>query len=204
MKKVLLASLLAAVLWFIMFSPWTSIHINFWIAMACSAAFLWAMSAFLDKNFSKQFSFNVKDLVIGLMSAAVLYGVFVVGNYLSTQWFDFAGTQIQGIYGMKEGQNLVLVGVLLTVLIGPAEEIFWRGYVQKQLGAKYGDWFAVLITVLIYTLVHIWSFNFMLIMAAMVCGLFWGILYKYHKNIVTLIVSHAVWDVAVFILIPIA
>lgn len=204
MKKVLLASLLAAVLWFIMFSPWTSIHINFWIAMACSAAFLWAMSAFLDKNFSKQFSFNVKDLVIGLMSAAVLYGVFVVGNYLSTQWFDFAGTQIQGIYGMKEGQNLVLVGVLLTVLIGPAEEIFWRGYVQKQLGARYGDWFAVLITVLIYTLVHIWSFNFMLIMAAMVCGLFWGILYKYHKNIVTLIVSHAVWDVAVFILIPIA
>lgn len=204
MKKVLLASLLAAVLWFIMFSPWTSIHINFWIAMACSAAFLWAMSAFLDKNFSKQFSFNVKDLVIGLVSAAVLYGVFVVGNYLSTQWFDFAGTQIQGIYGMKEGQNLVLVGVLLTVLIGPAEEIFWRGYVQKQLGARYGDWFAVLITVLIYTLVHIWSFNFMLIMAAMVCGLFWGILYKYHKNIVTLIVSHAVWDVAVFILIPIA
>ncbi|NLK92295.1 MAG: CPBP family intramembrane metalloprotease [Bacteroidales bacterium] len=204
MKKVLLASLLAAVLWFIMFSPWTSIHINFWIAMACSAAFLWAMSAFFDKNFSKQFSFNVKDLVIGLMSAAVLYGVFVVGNYLSTQWFDFAGTQIQGIYGMKEEQNLVLVGVLLTVLIGPAEEIFWRGYVQKQLGARYGDWFAVLITVLIYTLVHIWSFNFMLIMAAMVCGLFWGILYKYHKNIVTLIVSHAVWDVAVFILIPIA
>ena len=204
MKKVLLASLLAAVLWFIMFSPWTSIHINFWIAMACSAAILWAMSAFLDKNFSKQFSFNVKDVVIGLVSAAVLYGVFVVGNYLSTQWFDFAGTQIQGIYGMKEGQNLVLVGVLLTVLIGPAEEIFWRGYVQKQLGARYGDWFAVLITVLIYTLVHIWSFNFMLIMAAMVCGLFWGILYKYHKNIVTLIVSHAVWDVAVFILIPIA
>lgn len=204
MKKVLLASLLAAVLWFIMFSPWTSIHINFWIAMACSATILWAMSAFLDKNFSKQFSFNVKDLVIGLVSAAVLYGVFVVGNYLSTQWFDFAGTQIQGIYGMKEGQNLVLVGVLLTVLIGPAEEIFWRGYVQKQLGARYGDWFAVLITVLIYTLVHIWSFNFMLIMAAMVCGLFWGILYKYHKNIVTLIVSHAVWDVAVFILIPIA
>lgn len=204
MKKVLLASLLAAVLWFIMFSPWTSIHINFWIAMACSAAFLWAMSAFFDKNFSKQFSFNVKDLVIGLVSAAVLYGVFVVGNYLSTQWFDFAGTQIQGIYGMKEGQNLVLVGVLLTVLIGPAEEIFWRGYVQKKLGAKYGDWLAVLITVLIYTLVHIWSFNFMLIMAAMVCGLFWGILYKYHKNIVTLIVSHAVWDVAVFILIPIA
>ena len=99
---------------------------------------------------------------------------------------------------------MVLVGVLLTVLIGPAEEIFWRGYVQKQLGARYGDWFAVLITVLIYTLVHIWSFNFMLIMAAMVCGLFWGILYKYHKNIVTLIVSHAVWDVAVFILIPIA
>jgi uncharacterized protein len=203
MKKVLIASTIAAFLWFIMFSPWTSMYVNFWIAMAFSAAILWTLSAVFDKKFSKQFSFTVKDVIIGVVSAAVLYLVFVIGNYLSTQWFDFAGSQIEGIYGMKDGQNLLLVGILLAVLIGPAEEIFWRGYVQKKLGTKYGEWTAVLITVLIYTLVHIWSFNFMLIMAAMVCGLFWGVLYKYHKNIVTLIVSHAVWDVAVFILLPI-
>jgi len=52
-------------------------------------------------------------------------------------------------------------------------------------------------------LVHIWSFNFMLIMSALVCGIFWGLLYKYNKNLVTLIVSHALWDVSVFVLFPI-
>ena len=204
MKKVLIASTIAAFLWFIMFSPWTSMYVNFWIAMAFSAAILWTLSAVFDKKFSQQFSFTVKDVIIGVLSAAVLYLVFVIGNYLSTQWFDFAGSQIEGIYGMKDGQNLLLVGILLAVLIGPAEEIFWRGYVQIKLGTKYGEWTAVLITVIIYTLVHIWSFNFMLIMAAMVCGIFWGVLYKYHKNIVTLIISHAVWDLTVFVLLPIA
>ncbi len=204
MKKVLIASSIAAFLWFIMFSPWTSIYINFWIVMAFSATILWTMSAVFDKQFTKQFSLTAKDVLIGVASAAVLYFIFVVGNYLSTQWFDFAGSQIDGIYGMKEGQNMLLVGTLLAILIGPAEEIFWRGYVQKKIGTKYGEWTAVLITVLIYTLVHIWSFNFMLIMAAMVCGIFWGVLYKYHKNIVTLIISHAVWDLTVFVLLPIA
>lgn len=204
MKKVLIASTIAAFLWFIMFSPWTSMYVNFWIAMAFSAAILWTLSAVFDKKFSQQFSFTVKDVIIGVLSAAVLYLVFVIGNYLSTQWFDFAGSQIEGIYGMKDGQNLLLVGILLAVLIGPAEEIFWRGYVQKKLGTKYGEWTAVLITVIIYTLVHIWSFNFILIMAAMVCGIFWGVLYKYHKNIVTLIISHAVWDLTIFVLLPIA
>ncbi|MGB4415561.1 MAG: CPBP family glutamic-type intramembrane protease [Paludibacter sp.] len=37
----------------------------------------------------------------------------------------------------------------------------------------------------------------------MVCGIFWGLLYKYNKNLVTLIISHAVWDVSVLILFPI-
>ncbi|OPZ01127.1 MAG: CAAX amino terminal protease self- immunity [Bacteroidetes bacterium ADurb.BinA395] len=104
---------------------------------------------------------------------------------------------------MKEGENPLLLSLLLIFLIGPAEEIFWRGYVQRMLEPKFGSWVALIVTTLIYTLVHIWSFNFMLIMSAMVCGAFWGLLYKYNKNLVTLIVSHAVWDVSVFILFPI-
>jgi membrane protease YdiL (CAAX protease family) len=44
----------------------------------------------------------------------------------------------------------------------------------------------------------------MLIGAAAVCGLFWGLLYQWRKNIFTVIVSHAVWDVVVMVLFPIS
>jgi len=204
MNKILISILIAAVLWFMMFSPWTAGMFNFWFAMSISASVLWLLSIFFGKNFKQQFHFSSKEVAIGLVSAVALYGVFYLGNYLSTAWFDFAKPQIGNIYSMKDGNNLYLVGVLLLILIGPAEEIFWRGYVQRSLGKKYGDWSAFILTTLVYTLVHIWSFNFMLIMAAMVCGAFWGLMFMYNKkNLVALVISHAVWDLSVFILFPI-
>lgn len=204
MKKLTISIVIAALLWFLMFSPWTAHLFNFWVAMSISATILWLLSIFWSKDFKKQFSFGAKDVLLGLGSAALLYGIFYLGNYLSTAWFDFAKPQIGNIYSMKDGNNLTLVGILLLVLIGPAEEIFWRGYIQRRLSKKRGDWTAFIITTLIYTLVHIWSFNFMLIMAALVCGAFWGLMYMYNKkNLVSLIISHAVWDLSVFILFPI-
>ncbi|MCE5330586.1 MAG: CPBP family intramembrane metalloprotease [Bacteroidales bacterium] len=203
MKKVIIPVFVAIVFWFVMFSPWTKDYVNFWITMGFAGAALTLMSAFLGENFKKQFSFSVKDLLIGLGSAAVLYVVFYLGDFFSSLLFDFAKEQVGNIYQLKEGENPLFLSLLLVLLVGPAEEIFWRGYVQRTLGAKYGEWIAFIVTTLVYTLVHIWSFNFMLIMAAMVCGIFWGLLYKYNKNLVTLIISHAVWDVSVLILFPI-
>ncbi len=203
-NRILIAILVAAGLWFFMFSPWTSGMMNFWTAMSISAAILVWISMYTVKDFSKQFNFTSKEVALGLISAVALYGIFYLGNYLSTAWFDFAKPQIGNIYSMKDGNNPYLIGALLLLLIGPAEEIFWRGFIQRAIGVKYGDWMAFVLTTLVYTLVHIWSFNFMLIMAALVCGAFWGLLFMYNKkNIVALIISHAVWDLSVFILFPI-
>jgi membrane protease YdiL (CAAX protease family) len=44
----------------------------------------------------------------------------------------------------------------------------------------------------------------MLIMAAFVCGLVWGLVYRlWPKQLFALIVSHAVWDALVFVVWPI-
>jgi len=203
MKKIIIPILIAIIFWFVMFSPWTKEYVNFWMTMTAAGLTLTLMSAFLGKDFKKQFSLSLKDVLIGLGSAVVLYVVFFLGDFFSKLLFDFAKDQVGQVYMMKEGENPLLLSLLLIFLIGPAEEIFWRGYVQRMLEPKFGSWVALIVTTLIYTLVHIWSFNFMLIMSAMVCGAFWGLLYKYNKNLVTLIVSHAVWDVSVFILFPI-
>ena len=90
------------------------------------------------------------------------------------------------------------------MLIGPAEEIFWRGYVQRTLSQKLGANKGFIVATAIYTLVHIGSLNFMLIMAAMVCGIAWGLLYRLMPERFTAItLSHALWDAAVFVIFPI-
>lgn len=203
MKKIVIPILIAAFLWFLMFSAWTKDIFNFWIAMAISATILTTMSIMLRPNILKEIKFTPKAIGFGLLAATILYFVFWFGNFASSHLFNFARPQVDSIYTMKDGQNELLVALGLLFVIGPAEEFFWRGFVQNSFIQKFGEWKAFIITTLIYALVHIWSFNFMLVMAALVCGIFWGLMYKYNKNLVPLIISHAVWDVMVFIVVPI-
>ena len=118
--------------------------------------------------------------------------------------FDFARPQVDSIYGMKEGESPWLLAALLLLLIGPAEEIFWRGYVQRTLSKRWNPNVGFVVATLIYALVHAGSCNFMLVMAALVVGAAWGALYRFFPNrFAAVILSHAVWDVAVFIFFPI-
>ena len=190
---------IAALLWFIMFSPWTRESVPFWTVMTVSGVIL--TSATLLSGMVKPVRPDClfSGAVLGVISAIVLWGIFWIGKYLSVRWFDFAAGQIDSIYMIREGMNKTVVSLLLLLIIGPAEEIFWRGCIQKYIGGKYD----FVVTALIYALVHIWSFNFMLVMAALVCGLFWGLLYKLDGRLSVVIVSHALWDVAAFVLLPI-
>ncbi|KAA6350819.1 hypothetical protein EZS27_001807 [termite gut metagenome] len=203
MKRTLVAIIIAAIMWFVLFSPWTTICLNFWISMSVAAVILIGLSLLTNKNIKHQLNFNVKAIIIGIVSAIVLWIVFYIGDFISAQLFDFAKSQVANIYNLRTGENSVFVACLLFFLIAPAEELFWRGCIQHKLSEKYGEWTGYFIAASIYGLVHIWSFNFMLITAALVCGGFWGLLYKYNKNIVTLIVSHACWNTTIFVLLPI-
>ena len=141
---------------------------------------------------------------MGVGSAAVLWGVFWLGNYFSNLLFDFAQGQVAGVYAMKTGENQLVIALLLLFVIGPAEEFFWHGLVQSELTKKIPSPWVIVVTTLIYSLVHLPSLNFMLIMAAFVCGLFWSTIYYYNRNLLTVVVSHALWDVSVFVLFPIS
>ncbi|MDR0770338.1 MAG: CPBP family intramembrane metalloprotease [Burkholderiales bacterium] len=195
----------AAALWFVMFSPWTAPHLNFWWSMLFSGSALIVMSAVFGRDWLPQFRLSFRAVAIGLISAVALWGVFYLGNALSTLLFSFAQPQIGAIYGLRDGNSHLWIALLLLFVVGPAETIFWQGLVQRALMTRWGDLTGFAVTTLIYSLVHLWSFNVMLLMAAAVCGIFWGGLYMLLKprNLWPLLISHAVWDVMVFILFPI-
>ncbi len=204
MKKVVLLILLAFLLWTVMFSPWTAPFVPFWWMMTFSAFTLTVLSSIVSPGWWKCIRWSVSNLLFGIVIAVVLWCVFWVGDKASTWLFDFARPQVNLIYGMKEGESPWLLSCLLLFLIGPAEEIFWRGYVQETFSKKFSPNTGFILATACYTLVHIASFNFMLIMASMVCGLAWGLLYRlFPQRFSAIILSHALWDAAVFVWFPI-
>lgn len=225
-KKIYIVAGVAFVLWTIMFSPWTAPMVDFWQMMPASAIGLTVLTFCLggwggfDVRTTKQ---GLTEVALGLGIAIVLWGVFWVGDKAS-QWLfpSFARMQVDSIYGMKEGEDALWLSIRLLCLIGPAEELVWRGFIQRELGnvlptTKLDDairkmpWLEgagkvlpFLITTALYALVHIASCNFMLIMAALVCGVIWGGLYwLFPKHFPAIIMSHALWDAAVFVWFPI-
>jgi len=204
MKRVWLLILLAFLLWTLMFSPWTAPHLPFWWTMTFSACTLTVLSTVFSPGWWKHLRWSVSNILLGFAIAIALWCVFWVGDKASQWLFDFARPQVNLIYGMKAGESPWLISALLLFLIGPAEEIFWRGYVQRRLSLRYNPNVGFLLATACYTLVHVASLNFMLIMASMVCGIAWGGLYRlFPHRFPAIVLSHALWDAAVFVWFPI-
>lgn len=207
MKRHLsIAISVAALLWFYMFSPWTQGQPNFWIVMTFSGLVLTtlAFSFTSDRKELLKVEKPLLQLGAGILIALLLWCVFWVGDKASSALFDFARYQVDGVYAMKMGLQPSVIAVLLLLIIGPAEELFWRGYVQRTMTKLHGPTAAFIVTTVIYALVHIWSGNFMLVMAALTAGTAWGLIYRFFpKSLPSLVVSHALWDALVFVIVPI-
>lgn len=209
-RRLVVAVFVAAVLWFVMFSPWTGVHLNFWLAMSFSALALTILSVSFTPDLKSVLKVEKPSVQIlgGILLALALWGIFWVGDKVSAWMFGFAREEVDAVYAMKTGMPSWLIALLLLFLIGPAEEFFWRGYVQRTLGVllggKHPQDMAFLLTTGVYALVHVWSLNFMLVMAALVAGAIWGFVYRIcPKALPALIISHAFWDALVFVILPI-
>lgn len=203
-KKLIFTLMLAAALWTIMFSPWTAPYVNFWWMMTGSACMLSLLATIFAPGWWRRVDLSLSNIMLGVVIAVLLWSMFWGGDKLSQMMFDFARPQVDLIYSMKDGESMWLLTALMLFVIGPAEEIFWRGYVQEKLSARYNQNIGFIVTTAIYALVHAGSMNFMLTMAALVAGFVWGALYRFFpQKFGAIIVSHALWDVAVFIWFPI-
>ena len=191
---------LAATLWFVtFFLTWS----NFWIKISCSASLLALLGFTLQSDYRGQLQIDRKAFLQGLISAAALYGIFWLGKWIATAIFPFAADQIGAIYGKGANVPLPVVFALLLLITGPCEEIYWRGFLQRQLMLRYGHWRGWLFATGIYAGVHVWSFNFMLIGAAAVAGAFWGLLYWRWQRLSPVIVSHSLWSAFIFAVAPV-
>ncbi|MGH2513096.1 MAG: lysostaphin resistance A-like protein, partial [Candidatus Limnocylindrales bacterium] len=141
-------------------------------------------------------------LPVGLASAGTLYLTFQVGDRFARRFVPGGDDQIRDIYALRTLRPRGEIAARLALLIGPAEEIFWRGLVQSALMRRYGRWRGAALATIAYGGVHVVTGNFTLMGAASVAGAHWCALYAAGVPLGALIVSHTSWDIWIFLVQP--
>lgn len=139
---------------------------------------------------------------LGFLAGGLLYAIFWVSNQLILLIHPDLVVLLKRVYYYGAGDSDLRIMLLITFLIAPGEEIFWRGFVQHHLAQKKGALLGMLFATMLYSLAHLTTLNPLLIAAALVAGLFWGELYRRYQSITVNIVSHLVFDLAAFVIFP--
>lgn len=183
---------------------------NFWFMLTFSTFLLAAIAFLLGTPLLLGREFTARNVLLGVVLAALLYGVFYAGNQflkMVSGLFpallpDRAGN-IASVYANLGGLSRAVVSLLLFFPIGFGEEVFWRGFVQRRLSERWSAGPAFVVTSLLYTGIHLATGNPVLILAALTCGLFWGGFYWATGSLVPVLVSHMLWDPFIFVIWPI-
>jgi membrane protease YdiL (CAAX protease family) len=140
-------------------------------------------------------------LTYGLISGLLLFGLFWLGNLIFELLHISVQTDISRLYKLFS-PTLFWHYLSLMLIAVPGEEIFWRGFIQKRLLHYFGFKGSVFISSLMYASVNLYTGEWILIFATFIAGLFWGTLYVWKRSIPLVIVSHLVFDLFIFILLP--
>ena len=174
---------------------------RFWQRMTYTGAGLGAF-ALLASGPARRARVRPWHVPVGLASAAVLYGTFRLGDRFARRFVPRGEEQIRDIYALRTLRPQAEIAARLVTVVGPAEELFWRGLVQSALMRRYGRWRGAALATVAYGGVHVVTGNFTLMGAAGVAGAHWCTLYAAGVPLGALIVSHCAWDVWIFLIQP--
>ena len=166
---------------------------RFWERMTLTGAALGGL-AFATGPEVRRARFRPGDVALGLASAAGLYAIFRAGDAFARQVMPQGDAEIGDIYALRELRPKEELALRLALVIGPAEELFWRGYVQSRAG--------YLVTTALYGGAHIVTENWTLVGAATVAGAYWGLLRALGAPLGALVASHVAWDIWIFLIGP--
>jgi membrane protease YdiL (CAAX protease family) len=166
---------------------------RFWERMTLTGFVLGAM-ALANESELRRMRWRSRDLVFGLGSAGILYGIFQVGDQLARSVMPRGSQEIRDIYALRTLAPAEEIAARLAAVIGPAEELFWRGFVQRRVGG--------LAAAAAYGGAHLVTGNTTLVGAAAIAGIYWGLLRALGMSMPALITSHIAWDIWIFLLAP--
>jgi membrane protease YdiL (CAAX protease family) len=100
-----------------------------------------------------------RDVGLGVASAAGLYAIFRVGDRLARRLMPDGAAEIDRVYELRSIRPVAELAARLALAIGPAEELFWRGLVQRRLAERLGRWRGAAAAAAAYGGAHVFTGN---------------------------------------------
>jgi len=183
---------------FLLFFSFQDRHI-FWYIFPASLLVL-TIWTILQEEVDDRVSF-IKYMTAGILSGFLLFGLFYFGRYMINLFHLPLTESISKLYKWFSPREFWQYIALVLIAV-PGEELFWRGFVQKRILRHAAVLPSAVISAAMYASVHIYSFQPVLVFAAFVSGLVWGMLYAWKRSLPLVIVSHLVFDLMIFIIVP--
>jgi len=187
---------LSFVLWYVVFL--TNILGSFWYRVTFASIVLALYASFFGRGVDRGDHENGFSVVVkGVVSGCFLYALFFVGYNV---FRAFVESGAGGVYLFRSDSAIHVVALSLVVT-SFCEEFFWRRYVQATLVESRGR-IGIITCTLIYASIHLPTGNLALVFAALIAGLFWGLLYEYTESLWVAVLSHVVWTELIFVFLP--
>jgi membrane protease YdiL (CAAX protease family) len=138
----------------------------------------------------------------GLAIAAGLYAVFTVGDRVARRVMPQGSKDIGDIYSLRRLRPAFELALRLGLIVAPAEELFWRGLLQRRLAERLGRWRGAAAATALYGGAHLCTGNATLIGAASMAGAAWSGLAALEVPMPALVFSHMIWDIWIFLIQP--
>ncbi len=90
--------------------------------------------------------------------------------------------------------------VIIALLAGVGEELFFRGWLQGALTSRFGIWLGILIVSIIFGFAHYLSLTYAIY--AFITGIYLGVIYHLTENLFVVMLIHGLYDfIALMILV---
>jgi len=174
---------------------------RFWQRMTNTGALLGVLAIAGDRTLQRP-RLRRQDLALGLGIAAGLYAIFQVGDRMARRILPAGDENIGAIYELRGLRPKEEIALRLAAVVGPAEELFWRGLLQRAAVRRFGLVPGIGLSAGAYGGAHLVTGNPALIGAATVAGIYWSVWAALGAPMAALITSHVVWDIWIFLIAP--
>ena len=154
-------------------------------------AVIWVFRKYIDKKRFTSLGFNksffIKDIFVGLAFGFIIMLIGFACLFLTKQ-IIFLSIQFRPI------ELILSIGIFIFVAI--SEELFLRGYILNNLMTSFNKYIALLISSLLFSLLHATNPNFNLLsfIGLFIAGLFFGLAYIFTRSLWFPIALHFSWN----------
>ncbi|MBI3691303.1 MAG: CPBP family intramembrane metalloprotease [Mycolicibacterium aromaticivorans] len=139
---------------------------------------------------------NQRPVITGVAIGLVLGGIFVLGGLVTRERPPVAEAITRVLEYANHGSLLLIV--VITLVNGLAEEMFFRGALYTALGAFH----PVVISTLLYTIATCASGNWMLGFAAIILGTVCAVERRATGGVLAPVLTHVVWGLIMVLALP--